>query len=148
VTPSRTERCYRLVYVSRATAPMSRAALVELLQQSRAHNSVRGITGLLVYRDRSFVQVLEGEQAQVDALYATIAADPRHTDVVLVGSEHDAARHFPDWSMGFDVSTHDAHDLDGFNDVLDGDSGMRVESDLVRGLLDLLDPQASRTDTP
>jgi hypothetical protein len=125
---------------------MTRAALVELLEQSRQHNGAHDITGLLVYRDQAFVQVLEGERSVVEALYAKIAVDPRHEDVVLITSEQQVKRNFPDWSMGFHDSAPGSGRPDGYSDVLEGDRGMREESDLVRGLLDLFEADAASSD--
>ena len=57
------------------------------------------------------MQALEGEEATVRALFATIRADPRHDHVHLLVTLSVAKRQFPQWSMGFknldeiDVST-------------------------------------------
>ena len=54
---------FQLIYVSLATRPMTPGDLVELLTQSRDKNARLGITGLLVYHNREFMQLLEGERA-------------------------------------------------------------------------------------
>ena len=55
----------RLVYVSAATVPFTDAALAQLLNISRKNNVAAGITGMLVYRDGDFLQILEGgEESQ------------------------------------------------------------------------------------
>ena len=43
---------------------------------------------------------LEGGRAPVNRLYNRIAADPRHTDVLLLTYEEIAERRFAGWSMG------------------------------------------------
>ncbi len=90
----------RLLYASRAASPMGEHELGAILKQSREHNHAEGITGLLCYSEGSFVQVLEGSRAAVNARYKAIMDDPRHRDVVLLAYEEIAARRFAGWSMG------------------------------------------------
>ena len=56
---------YRMVYVSAATAPLDADALLALLTRARDKNQRLGITGLLLYRDGDFIQLLEGEREAV-----------------------------------------------------------------------------------
>lgn len=89
-----------LVYVSRASSPMTESGLVSLRDQSGEHNSSASITGLLLHRNGMFLQDLEGPEEDVLALYARIYLDPRHTDVRLVWTQPRVRRRFPRWSMG------------------------------------------------
>jgi hypothetical protein len=111
---------YYLSYASMAVTAFDSAALQELLITSRGNNLQLGITGMLLYRDGEFMQVLEGEQAAVQTLYARIARDPRHhrTTTILEGPTD--ARHFPDWSMGFrDLRDPAVITLPGYSPLLD-----------------------------
>jgi len=90
----------RLLYASRVTAPMDQDALHAILRQSKGNNPALGITGLLCYSDGLFVQALEGGRQAVNQLYLKIAADPRHSDVVLLNYEEIGERRFAGWSMG------------------------------------------------
>jgi hypothetical protein len=74
---------------------------VSLLDQSREKNTRLGITGLLLYKDGAFMQVLEGEDLCVENLYSTIEKDPRHRACTLLRWEVIKERCFPAWSMGF-----------------------------------------------
>jgi hypothetical protein len=91
----------QLGYVSTASAPMPREALLDMLYQARAANAVDGITGLLLYHDGHFVQALEGPEDAVRDLYDRIRRDARHRDVVMMFEQTIARREFADWSMGF-----------------------------------------------
>ena len=92
----------QLLYVSRATAPLSEAACQVLLASSRAHNETNDVTGMLVYlSDGTFMQVIEGDPASIDETMARIEADPRHHDVKRIFDNRVPARAFADWSMGF-----------------------------------------------
>lgn len=105
------------IYCSAATQPMSPEALTALLAIARAKNQRLGISGMLLFADGSFFQVLEGEAEGVDALYATIARDPRHHKVTKVIREPIAQRHFKDWTMGLLMLTRaELAQIDGSND--------------------------------
>ena len=91
-----------LCYVSSsATADVSSKELVGLLEKSRAKNTGLGITGMLLYKDGNFMQVLEGPDPAVQERFDRIAQDPRHKGVIVLLREQVAERQFPDWSMGF-----------------------------------------------
>lgn len=90
-----------LVYVSFASHNMSTEELQEILTKARTFNPTKNITGMLLYRDRFFIQALEGEESDIDELYARIATDLRHEHVVTVFKEPIKTRSFGEWSMGF-----------------------------------------------
>ncbi len=90
-----------LVYLSRAVHPLSDADLQHLLAQCHRNNTRLGITGILFYSHGHIAQLIEGEAEAVDALYARIAQDGRHSDVRKLVHKPIAARSFPDWSMAF-----------------------------------------------
>ena len=90
----------RMLYVSRAAEGITSAMVDLILTQSRKNNPEAGITGLLCHSDHVFMQVLEGGRAAVNAAYARIVADPRHTDVQLLLYEEISERSFAGWTMG------------------------------------------------
>ena len=92
---------FQLVYESTATEPFYSAELRALLTKSRTNNARDDITGMLLYHEGRFLQLLEGRQESVLACFEVIAADPRHKWVSLVMSGPNAGRDFPDWTMGF-----------------------------------------------
>jgi hypothetical protein len=96
----------QIIYVSTATPPFTRAQLVGLLAQARANNHARRISGLLVYDEGFFLQVLEGPEADVDALFAHVERDPRHCNIRLLLRQTLTQKEYHDWSMGF-VDTAD-----------------------------------------
>ena len=107
------------MYVSSAVGTWATSELTALLGQSRAKNAGLGVTGVLLHREGTFMQVLEGEEDVVRPLYARIAHDPRHADVVNVWGSLSTFRRFGDWSMGFrDLNSHPV-DLPGYAGILD-----------------------------
>ena len=81
---------------------MSPSDLTELLEVARDRNQTLNVTGMLLYAQRSFMQQLEGEAAAVREVYASIEADPRHTDIRLLSDRPLTTPRFSGWSMGFD----------------------------------------------
>src|ERR1700744_226234 len=97
---------HKLLYVSSTRRDFPPPELEGILLKARVKNTTLGVTGLLLYVDGGFLQVLEGEQTIWRELYETIAGDNRHWDArVLLDKE--APRNFGDWSMGFRVLTED-----------------------------------------
>ena len=91
----------RLLYASRATGAVDADATAAILRQSKANNAACGITGVLCCcAQGTFLQVLEGGRVAVNRLYHRIAADPRHTELLLLGYEEITERRFAGWSMG------------------------------------------------
>lgn len=92
---------YQILYHSVAARPFTEDELHTLLKNARSFNARQGITGILLYSDGRFVQLLEGAEQPVRQLYARIQQNPRHTQVVTVSEGPGPGRRFADWSMGF-----------------------------------------------
>lgn len=91
----------RLLYASRAVEPVTPELLGAILRQSRTHNAAHGITGVLCCCSKgTYLQVLEGGRAQVNALYRRIVGDARHGDVELLAYHQIGERRFNGWAMG------------------------------------------------
>lgn len=92
---------FQLVYTSTARSLFTPEDISHILEVSRTKNQEHGITGVLLYKSGSIVQVLEGDEAAVRRLYANIGQDPRHWNVATVFTRDIAHREFPAWTMGF-----------------------------------------------
>jgi hypothetical protein len=87
-------------YLYISTAPtLPREEVDAILAASARNNPERGITGLLLFNGRNFLQLLEGEEGEVAALMDTITADPRHSGVSVLDRRTITARSCPDWAM-------------------------------------------------
>jgi len=96
-----------IVYVSQADSALTPKDLEDILEESRDYNPRHGITGILLFAEGegryrgSFMQLIEGDEAELEKLRKRIFSDPRHhTKVVLERGRKDK-RDFPDWSMAF-----------------------------------------------
>ncbi|MCY0094128.1 BLUF domain-containing protein [Hoeflea ulvae] len=92
---------FRMLYVSGASRPMGERDIDAILAVSRDNNARAGITGMLLWADGVFIQILEGETGAVRRLAARIEQDPRHRNFMVMIEQKVAARAFSDWSMGF-----------------------------------------------
>ena len=107
-----------LIYISSATSWPSGQDLTELLVQARSRNSKKNITGMLLYGNATYMQVLEGDKKDVLEIYKSIQQDPRNMSVVTLVEEEISRREFPGWSMGFrNLTATTCQDLPGFTDV-------------------------------
>ncbi len=114
-----------LIYNSAAVVDFSKDDLIELLAKARDKNAANDVTGMLLYIDGSFFQILEGPEEAVDALAAHIAEDPRHDQMTVIIREPIAKRAFGEWTMGFaDVDSTDLGEVDGLNDFFDGQTSL------------------------
>lgn len=111
---------FTLVYSSTVSGEEpSKQVLLDILAASRRNNPKNGITGMLLYKDGTFLQVLEGERDKVESLYKHIERDGRHRSLLTLLSENIAERSFGEWSMAFrDVSAPELANKEGFADFL------------------------------
>jgi hypothetical protein len=110
---------YCLVYTSIASQKMSDDDLEYLLKIIRKKNETRHVTGMLLYLDPFFMQVLEGEEAMVNELFNLIKQDSRHHKVSLIYKKPIEERYFSNWTMGFSKISHEnIAIMEGFSDFL------------------------------
>ena len=107
----------RLTYASTALKEWSSEELLKLLKECRINNGAKNITGILLYANGTFFQVLEGDEATVNSVYSMIEKDKRHKDVTIIEKEKIAERAFPYWSMGFEkLDAKEISKMEGLND--------------------------------
>ena len=139
-----------LLYSSTAAEPFDDHRLRILLEKSRAANTDRGITGMLLYRAGRFVQILEGPEPEVRALVERIGADPRHTAMRTLMDEPIERRAFAEWTMGYEPIAPPGERPEGFRDTfadLEGDDASATLR-AARELSMWFRVRAGRTATP
>ena len=110
---------FQIVYASVAKDSLGQKELVDLLKGSVARNAKAGVTGLLLYKDGRFMQVLEGRESVVVPLFSKISRDPRHHHVVPLMHGRIQERHFPNSAMAFrNLDSAEVRDLPGYSDFL------------------------------
>jgi hypothetical protein len=112
----------QLIYVSAAKNLFTPAELRELLRLARIKNQRLDVTGMLLYHQGSFLQVLEGPASAVNPLLETIDHDQRHHKLMLLLRREIEARNFADWKMGFVDVAAQSKALPGFRDYFNSHS--------------------------
>ena len=129
----------QLLYGSTATVPFGKPELLELLDKCRTNNTKLNVTGLLLFKDGQFMQVLEGEEPVVTSLYQRIAQDPRHTGSMVFLQRAVEQRDFADWSMAFrDLRDPELLKVPGYSEFLNlslADQSLVKDTSKARRLL-------------
>ncbi len=68
----------RIIYLSSSVEYLNSEEIESLLSQSREKNIENDITGLLLYADGDFLQVIEGPKVAMLDLFESIKKDSRH----------------------------------------------------------------------
>jgi hypothetical protein len=92
---------YYILYASKATALPAQPDFRFLLTQCHRNNPRNGISGLLLYYDSNYLQIIEGEKEKVKTLFDIIYQDPRHDQIQVIEEGDQTGRNFSDWAMGF-----------------------------------------------
>lgn len=109
---------YCLVFTSIATQKMTDEDLKIILYKMRPSNCTLNITGILLYLDPFFMQILEGEERCIDELFNVSLKHTIHHKVSLIYKNAIEKRSFAKWSMGCNKKSmsyfDDIQNLDAF----------------------------------
>lgn len=130
---------HSLAYASTAVDPLGSEELLQLLSEARERNEAHGITGVLLYEDGHFLQLLEGAEPEVEKIYDLIRNDPRHTDVRTLWVGKGAKRHFADWRMAFVDLADETVEHPAFSSLLNARSSIESDPSGVGALLGVLE---------
>lgn len=92
---------FQLIYTCALRHDVSASELDAIAESSRLRNLKNGVTGILLCKEGSVLQVLEGHQTVVNDLYNKISSDPRVSNSLVLIKRHSTEREFPNWSMGY-----------------------------------------------
>lgn len=93
------DELYACIYTSIATREMTKDDLIRIAASARRNNASKGVTGMLVYKDRHFMQILEGPEAVVRDTFEKISTDGRHSRMIELAWHKIAHRAFERWWM-------------------------------------------------
>jgi hypothetical protein len=91
-----------LTYVSEPVQEMSFLGLTRLLYHSYLRNTKLGITGVLIFENNQFGQVIEGPEDVIKSLWEKIQQDDRHKNIRLIEEKVITSRSFKKWTMVFE----------------------------------------------
>jgi hypothetical protein len=89
----------RQVFYHSQAAPGLDVDIDQIIATAKRNNGMDGITGVMFFDGRSFLQVLEGPATSVAATFARVMADPRHHSLTVISDREVAERDFAYWSM-------------------------------------------------
>jgi hypothetical protein len=115
------EDLHCIIYISKSVEPQNDEMLTKILTTSQAWNFEHTITGILLYHDGNFMQVLEGSDNEIQSLFEKIKIDKRHEDVYQVVGKEVKSRSFSKWSMAFrtaDKIFFEQVHIEAYNDPL------------------------------
>ncbi|WP_281544362.1 BLUF domain-containing protein [Grimontia sp. SpTr1] len=117
----------QIVYISSAEHPFTDEEFAEMLAVIRENNEKLGVTGMLLYKDGDFIQVIEGKEDILAPLFKKICSDYRHYSIVEMMRKDIVERQFKEWSMGFHHINNDDPRLEGFNGFFDDHADHKVD---------------------
>ena len=92
---------FQLTYKSEAVQNFKVEDIQSILNTSRAFNTKENISGCLIYTNKIFIQILEGEKSVIQELYGRIVKDNRHFNVTMLHEDEAEHRKFPKWAMAY-----------------------------------------------
>jgi len=126
-----------IVYLSYSTKELSESELNGFLSTIRRKNEIQNITGLLLYNDEAFIQVIEGKREIINTLFDNISKDSRHSNIVKLLEEPIENRAFPSWFMGFrKLNKEQTPQVPGYSDFMQKNKDATMDcSEAVKHLL-------------
>lgn len=90
----------QLVYVSNRKPNCTEEEIEKILASCKKNNPPLIITGILLYSDKKFIQLVEGESKVIMELYDKIKKDDRHANPMMISLNPIKEKSFPSWHMG------------------------------------------------
>lgn len=106
---------YRIAYVSTSCDCFKLDDICNIVERSKINNTKENITGILLYCNKYFLQILEGERKSVEKLFDKISIDCKHDSIIKIQEGNIKQRNFPNWSLAFKSYNQELKNLDDFN---------------------------------
>ena len=92
---------YAICYVSTAAKELNKIEINQILELTEKKNNENGLSGILLYSDGNFFQVIEGEKDQVEEIFTVIKQDSRHFNIFTIFEKEITATNFEDYKVDF-----------------------------------------------
>ena len=92
---------YTLTYISTAVNLFDNTEINSVLDAVKEQNKILDVSGFLVYKEGTYLQLLEGDKEVVSKLYEKIRSDERHKNVLTLQQSQVSQRVFNDYESGF-----------------------------------------------
>ena len=94
---------YTICYVSKGKDGLTTDDLEELFGYTLEYNTEHNITGILLYKAGSFLQVLEGNKQTLVSIFERIEQDPRHKEIFTILKGPCKRRIFGNYASRFSI---------------------------------------------
>ncbi|MBQ0736432.1 BLUF domain-containing protein [Aquimarina celericrescens] len=94
---------YIISYVSTVNPDLSNTDIAKLMDHVNVHNNTIGLTGILIYSEGNFFQVLEGEEEIVKRMFERIKKDSRHYNIIKMLDKEMNDHSFSEYHSSFTV---------------------------------------------
>ena len=91
----------QIIYASRTCRSLDQGEIIDILRKSQAKNQKNKISGLLLYCNGQFLQLIEGPEKAVNELFDTISNDSRHNGIEIIHKTNVESMVMPTWAMGY-----------------------------------------------
>lgn len=126
---------YTICYVSKGKDDLTTDDLEQLFGYTLQYNTEHNITGILLYRSGSFLQVLEGEKEILIPIFGRIQEDPRHKEIFTILKGPSKKRIFADYASRFSI-VKTKEDLDNIEKYLNQIKENIPNLKYVKGMLE------------
>jgi len=111
---------HMLCYTSNYTGKDIYLDLEDIVTTAKANNPQHSITGVLFCHNNTFVQVLEGEENELDKVMEKINKDPRHNNIKILVKKEINKHYLSQWNMdSFHLSDEENLDIEELEKVRD-----------------------------
>ncbi|TGV03147.1 BLUF domain-containing protein [Flavivirga rizhaonensis] len=107
-----------ICYISDSCQEESLNTLKNLFSKAKKNNLKFNITGILIYSNANFLQVLEGNETNVNDTFKRISLDTRHRNLFKVIDINTQQRIFEDYNFGFTI-VDSSKELNELNEYLE-----------------------------
>lgn len=104
---------FQLVYTSTAERSLTQSELDSILSSAQRNNAKIGVTGFLIYDGENFIQLLEGDERDVQSIYKRILDDARHSHVEPLLQDTKPNRSLSNWAMAYTQLDHEGRRQSG-----------------------------------
>lgn len=92
-----------ICYISDSRSNESIESIKKIYKKAKENNLTNNITGILIFHNGNFLQVLEGLEENVNETFDKIRFDTRHRNIIKVININVEERIFEDYNFGFTV---------------------------------------------
>lgn len=88
-------------YVSNVSDQLTKEDIKQLMMKIKRDNNSKNIRGILIYVNKTFFQIIEGEYTQIKSLYGKIKTDGRHQHILKILEKKSTTRRYRNFNSNY-----------------------------------------------